>query len=623
LFLEYPVQVAVENVSKSSVKEEHYNVGLGAAYTNEGVHFLVWAPNPAQVELHITAPENRLIAMEDLGAGYYSAHVPRLRPGTQYFYRLDGGRDRPDPASRYQPEGVHGPSEVVAPVAVPRPRWNVPALRDYIIYELHVGTFTAEGTLDAIIPCLPRLQNLGITALELMPLAEFPGARNWGYDGVCPYAVHSSYGGPAALRRLVDACHARRMAVVLDVVYNHLGPEGNYLREFGPYFTDRYRTPWGDAINFDGAMSDPVRRYFIENALYWIRDCGVDALRLDAVHAIYDLSAYPFLQELQDAVQAVAREQGRRVYLIAESDLNDSRLIRPCKHGGLGLDAQWSDDFHHSLHTLLTREQAGYYADFGSTEHLAEALRQGWTYGGQYSTSRARRFGNSPSGLAAEQFVVCAQNHDQVGNRMRGERLCHLVDWERAKLAAAAVLLSPCTPLLFMGEEYADPAPFLYHVSHSDEALQRAVRVGRRAEFCDFLDGSEPPDPHDECTFYRSKLNQHLAEQGRHARMQQMYAKLIAIRQSHPAFRCKTMCSQVRCYPGHEAVEYTLSGGPCRLHIALNFGDRAFPREQEGEEQVLFRTSDHRWGEFEDQSSKAESGPVQPFSAVVFGFCSH
>lgn len=617
------MQVVVEKVSQPGAKVEHSDLALGAACTDEGIEFLVWAPNPSRVEVHIVHPEDRLIPMEALGAGYYWAQVPSLGPGTRYFYRLDGERDRPDPASRYQPEGVHGPSEVIAAGSDTRSRWIGPALRDYIIYEMHVGTFTPEGTLDAVIPCLSRLQRLGITALELMPLVEFPGARNWGYDGVSPYAVHSGYGGPAALRRLVEACHERGIAVVLDVVYNHLGPEGNYLREFGPYFTDRYRTPWGDAVNFDGPMSDPVRRYFIENAFYWIEDFGVDALRLDAVHAIFDRAAYPFLQQLQDGVQAKAREQGRRVYLIAESDLNDSRLIRRSAQGGLGLDAQWSDDFHHSVHTLLTGEYAGYYADFGTVEHLAEALRQGWAYSGQYSKARACRFGNSPAGLAAEQFVVCAQNHDQVGNRMFGDRLCHLVDWERAKLAAAAVLLSPYTPLLFMGEEYAEKATFQYFVSHTDEALQRAVSEGRRSEFRDFAGDGEPPDPQDERTFQLSKLNQELASQGLHARMHEMYRQLIALRRSHPAFRGKTTCSTVRSYPAQKTVEYTLSGGPCRLHVVLNFGDRPFTRERASEEQALFCTSDPCWSEADEGRTAADGDRVQPCSAAVFGWCSH
>jgi maltooligosyltrehalose trehalohydrolase len=524
---------------------------------------------------------------------------------------------------------VHGPSEVVEiPPEQPAHQWNPPKLRDYVLYEIHVGTFTPEGTFDAVIPSLPRLRKLGVTAVELMPVAEFPGIRNWGYDGVCPFAAHSGYGGLAAFNRLVRACHDHGMAVVLDVVYNHFGPEGNYLREFGPYFTDRYATPWGAAINFDGPWSDPVRRYFIENALYWIRDCGVDALRLDAIHAIFDRSAFPFLEELAGAVHRYSSRSGRRVYLIAESDLNDSRVLRPQHQGGLALDAQWADDLHHSLHTLLTGEKSGYYADFGSMEHLAQALRSGWTYSGQYSPARKRRFGNSPAGLPPEKFVVCSQNHDQTGNRMRGERLSHLVSWDRAKLAAATVLLSPFTPLLFMGEEYAEPAPFLYHVSHTDLDLQSAVRSGRKAEFFEFLHQGEPPDPQDEVTFQRSKLRQHLAREGRHAVMHAFYTELIALRKAHPALRPQTPGSwTVRCHSEARLLDLALHEPGCDLRVLLNYGGRPFdyarlepgplPRE------CLLDSADPRWSPDPANPETREGPLLQPFSCIVLGSCSH
>jgi len=352
--------------------------------------FMVWAPYAHTVDVHIVHPEERLEPMIRAEDGHWSATLDRCPPGTRYLYRLNGSTDRPDPASRRQPRGVHGPSEICRPVAPNLGSWRGLPLEEYILYEVHTGTFTREGTLDAIISELPRLSALGITAIELMPIAEFPGDRNWGYDGVYPFAVEHSYGGIDALRRLVQACHELGLAVVLDVVYNHLGPEGNYLGEFGPYFTDRYRTPWGDALNFDGPDSDPVRRYFLENALFWIEDCGIDALRLDAIHAIFDRSASPFLQELASVVHEKAEQSGRKVYLIAESDLNDARIIRSVNEGGFGLDAQWSDDFHHALHTLLTGEVSGYYSDFGELRQLGAAIQDGWAYQGQiFSVSPA------------------------------------------------------------------------------------------------------------------------------------------------------------------------------------------------------------------------------------------
>ena len=495
--------------------------------------FMVWAPLPATIELHVVAPEERIIPLPRDDHGISVAEVHGISTGARYFFRVNG-EDRPDPASRYQPEGVHGPSEVVSVAPEQTAGWTGLPISEYIIYEVHAGTFTPAGTLDAIIQELTRLHTLGITAVELMPVAEFPGSRNWGYDGVFPYAVHHSYGGPEALRRLAHACHEHGMAVVLDVVYNHLGPGGNYLAEFGPYFTAQYRTPWGGALNFDGAGSDHVRRYFIENALYWA-DCGIDALRLDAVHAIFDRSAYPFLRELADAVRNRGSRLGRSLYLIAESDLNDARLLLPPDHNGFGLDAQWSDDFHHSFHALLTGERAGYYEDFGNLSDLAETLRQGWLYSGQYSKYRQRRHGNSPAEVGAEQLVVCSQNHDQVGNRALGERLIDLAGFDAARLAAAAVLLSPFVPLLFMGEEYGETAPFLYFVSHSDEELVKAVRAGRRHEFPAMHRSGEFPNPDEECTFLRSKLNPSLLEHPKHGALHRFYTELLRLRRTHAA----------------------------------------------------------------------------------------
>ncbi|MBE0603887.1 MAG: malto-oligosyltrehalose trehalohydrolase, partial [Deltaproteobacteria bacterium] len=511
---------------------------LGATPLPDGrCRFLVYAPFSRSVEVRLLSPAERAIRLERDDLGYHHGIAEGVTAGALYYYRLDGGIERPDPASRRQPRGVHGPSMVVGLDALsPRdPGWRGIPLSSYILYELHVGTYTEAGTFDAVIPHLDSLAELGITAVELMPVAQFPGERNWGYDGVYPFAVQESYGGPEGLARLVDACHRRGLAVVLDVVYNHLGPEGNYLRDFGPYFSDRYRTPWGSALNFDGPDSDEVRRYFLENALYWIRDFRMDALRLDAIHGIMDSSAFPFLAELAAEVRRFRSAENRLAWLIPESDLNDARIVDPPERGGYGLDAQWSDDFHHALHTLLTGELDGYYADFGGIEHMARAFTDGFVYSGRYSAYRKRRHGNRSAHLPAGKFVVFAQNHDQVGNRMRGERLSRLVSFESLKLAAGAVLLSPFLPLLFMGEEYGEEAPFLYFVHHGDEALIEAVRKGRKEEFAAFGWKGEIPDPQDVETFRRSRPDPSLGGTGRHAALLALHRELIRIRKTHPA----------------------------------------------------------------------------------------
>jgi maltooligosyltrehalose trehalohydrolase len=524
--------------------------------------FRVWAPDHDRVELHIVAPRERRVALSK-GAGGYHEAVVDAGAGTRYFFVVNGS-DRPDPASRLQPEGVHAASEVV-PVEFEwrDAHWRGIALDDYVIYELHAGTFTEEGTFDAIIPRLDALRELGITAVELLPVAQFPGARNWGYDGTYVGAVQNTYGGPLGLKRLVDACHARGLAIVLDVVYNHLGPEGNYISQYGPYFTDRYKTPWGNALNFDGPRSDDVRWFFIHNALQWIDEFHVDALRVDAVHAIVDHSAEPFLQDLTTAVRARAAELGRRVYTIAESDLNDPRVITPREQLGLGFDTQWSDDFHHALHALLTGEQAGYYAGFGKVSDLARVLTDGYLYTGQHSPYRGRKYGLKPQTRDGAQFVVCAQNHDQVGNRMNGERLAALVPREKLRLAAAAVILSPFIPMLFMGEEYGETAPWQYFTSHSDADLIEAVRRGRREEFEEFDWQGEPPDPHDEATFLRSKLR-HRGDDSLRA----LYRDLLRLRRETLSLRALDL-DAVRTETNDEAGVLVMRRG--QVTIVFNF----------------------------------------------------
>ncbi len=503
-------------------------VESAAAEKDRKCEFTLWGPSLKKAAVKVVQmpadggsehpPLPISLPMTQDDRGYWHVTAPDLPAGTQYRYQIDNGAADesgddlpawPDPASAYQPEGVHGPSEVVDHNAFEWTDgdWKGVGLNDYVIYELHIGTFTAEGTFEAAIAHLPYLVDLGITAVEIMPVAQFPGERNWGYDGAFPFAVQNSYGGPEGLKKLVDACHAHGLAAVLDVVYNHFGPEGNYTGLFGPYMTDHYRTPWGMAVNFDDADSYGVRHYFIQNALSWFRDYHMDALRLDAVHAIYDFSAKHFLQALAEAVDGLEKEGDRPLYLIAESDLNDPRLIRPVEQGGYQLDAQWSDDFHHALHTRLTGEVIGYYSDFTSLETLAFAIRSRFVYAGQYSPSRRRDHGSPALDLPSEKFVVCSQNHDQIGNRMMGDRFSTLISFEGQKLAAGITILSPYLPLLFMGEEYGENAPFLYFVDHGDKDLIEAVRAGRKEEFRAFHDQGTPPDPASLETYQTSTLH--------------------------------------------------------------------------------------------------------------------
>jgi len=508
---------------------------LGATVREDGVVFRVWAPGRRTVEVVVDG--RRPLAMSRQADGTFEVAVPGLAAGARYQYRLDGDRYRPDPASRFQPEGVHGPSVVVDTRSFP---WTDEAFRghelaDLVIYELHVGTFTRAGTFEAVIPHLPQLIDLGITAVELMPVAEFPGSRNWGYDGVHLFAPQSTYGGPRGLRRLVDACHAHGLSVVLDVVYNHLGPEGNYLNDFGPYFTDRYRTPWGGALNFDGPDGAGVRRHFVENARAWVRDFHMDGLRLDAIHSIFDVSDRHILTDVSEAAREEGRALNRPVHITAESHDNDRRIVLPPKEGGLGLDGVWSDDFHHALHVRLTGERGGYYCDFTEPSRLARATAQGFAFQGEPSEYFGRKRGTPSADLPGERFVICVQNHDQVGNRAQGDRLSTIVPFEAVKLAAALLLAAPAVPLLFMGEEYGETAPFQFFTSFLDRNLAEAVRKGRAAEFSRFAWEGTVPDPGDPATFVRSRLNHPLAGAPRHRELYQYYRRWLALRRSHPA----------------------------------------------------------------------------------------
>ncbi len=483
------------------------------------------------------------------------------RAGDRYFYIVDDHQPVPDPVSRLLPEGVHGPTKIVDPNAYfwSDTRWHGVELDDYIIYELHVGTFSPEGTFQGVIDRLDYLKQLGVTIVEIMPVAAFPGVRNWGYDGVSPYAVQASYGGPDGLKRLVDAAHHAGLGIMLDVVYNHLGPEGNYLRLFGPYFTDRHETPWGEAVNYDQPGCGGVRRYVVDNALYWIREYHLDGLRLDAVQTIKDDSRPHILAEIQENVQRIADEIGRRVCVIAETDENDPRLVRSpaqacperSRRGGYGLDATWSDDFHHALHTVLTGEHGGYYRDFGRKEQIVRALNEGFVFQGEHFKFWNAPRGTPPEGVPLPAHVICIQNHDQVGNRAKGERLDALVPRGASKLVAALLLLAPHTPLLFMGQEYGETAPFQFFSDFADRALQRAVSEGRRREFKDFK-WDEVPDPQDAQTFERSKLKLPVAEslprakpRGQLPEMLSWYKRLMEIRRREIVHGPRTCCAEL------------------------------------------------------------------------------
>ena len=505
---------------------------VGAWYKPGGkTDFVLWSPYNKEIKLKIKKPFEKIIPLNRTERGYLFANVEELPPGAEYSYLVDGD-ERPDPASQYQPGGVHEASAVVDHYSFgwEDDTWKNLPLEDYIMYELHTGTFTDRSTFDGIIEKLDYLKELGINAIELMPVAQFPGERNWGYDGAHPFAVQNSYGGPEGLKRLVNAAHVKGIAVVLDVVYNHLGPEGNYLSEFAPYFTGKYNTPWGNALNFDDAYSDEVRNYFIQNATYWFEHFHIDALRLDAIHAIFDNSAYPFLRELSDTVNNFAAAKGRPFYLIAESGLNDAKVINNATPGDFNMHSQWSDDFHHIVHVLLTGEKNGYYEDYHGVEQLEKFFREGQIYTGEYSQFRKRRFGNSTATQPSIKFTVCTQNHDQTGNRMLGERLATLVSFEAQKLAAGINLLSPFLPLLFMGEEYGENNPFQYFVHHNDPNLVEAVRKGRKREFKEFRWKGEVPDPQDTETFNRSMPDWEKTSQGKHATLLSLYRKLIELR---------------------------------------------------------------------------------------------
>jgi maltooligosyltrehalose trehalohydrolase len=588
---------------------------LGASLRDRGVGFRVWAPRLRALDVVLDGRPPLPLARG--GDGTWEVFVPALGAGARYQYRLDGERYRPDPASRFQPEGVHGPSVVVDPAAF---AWTDRdfrghALADLVFYELHVGTFTTTGTFEAAIAHLPRLADLGVTAVELMPIAEFPGSRNWGYDGVHLFAPQSTYGGPRGLRRLVDACHGQGLAVFLDVVYNHLGPEGNYLAEYGPYFTDRHRTPWGGAVDFDGPDSAGVRRHFIENACAWAREYHVDGLRLDAIHAIYDESPVHVLTEIAEAARKEAAQLGRPFHVVAESHDNDRRLVLAPEQGGVGLDAVWSDDFHHAVHVRFTGERGGYYADFEDPGCLPRAMAEGFAFQGQHSTYFGGSRGTPSADLGGEHFVVAIQNHDQVGNRAQGDRLNAIVPFEAAKAAAGLMLASPALPLLFMGEEYGETSPFQFFTSFLDPALNEAVRRGRAEEFRRFAWQGTLPDPASPATFVRSRLNHSLAGAPRHRELHHYYRQWLALRREHPALGSRHKDRVTAALDDDGAVLRMTRAAPGgeRVELIVNLtGERRTPPPAPPAWRLLLDSADPRF------AGPGERRPLAPYQLLLY-----
>ena len=531
----------------------------------------VWALNARQVEVEIGGERLPMTASE---RGWWFAELPLAESNADYAFVLDGGDALPDPRSPWQPRGIHGRSRMVDHKAFSwtDQRWQAGPLSAAIIYELHVGTFTPEGTFTSVIGKLDHLVKLGVTHIELMPVAEFSGNRGWGYDGADLYAPHHAYGGPDELKRLVDACHGRGLAVILDVVYNHLGPAGNYLGRFAPYFTERYVTPWGQAINFDGPDSDEVRRFICDNALMWLRDYHFDGLRLDAVHALIDTSAVHLLEQLACEVTELEAQSGRHLVLIAESDLNDPRVVRSQEIGGYGIHAQWSDDFHHALHAVLTGERDGYYADFGSLADLAATLQRVFVYDGRHSAFRRRRHGRPAKGMLAHSFLGYLQNHDQVGNRAKGERSSHLISVGKLKVAAALVLTAPFIPMLFQGEEWGASSPFLYFTDHEDPELGRLVTEGRRREFAAFSAHAEDvPDPQARESFERSKLLWSERNGNPHAELLDWHRRLISLRREVPALSDGRL-DRIHVSFDEQAKWLVMARGA--IAVACNLGER-------------------------------------------------
>lgn len=587
---------------------------LGAVLGDENCcEFRVFAPRAKAVDVHLYGDEDRFISMASIENGYFRAVVEGVIPGQLYTYRLDGKEDLPDPASRYQPQGVKAPSAVVDRRYIWREEaWMGLPFKDYIIYELHIGTFSPEGTYQSAIAYLDELVELGTTAVEFMPVSQFPGRWGWSYDGIFLFAPHNTYGTPNDFKALIDACHARGFAVILDVVYNHFGPEGNILPQYADYTRPIYKGPWGDAVNVDGPYSDEIRKFFIENAIFWLNEYRIDALRLDATHFIYDFSPYTFLEELVDQVALYCQNSPRRVYLIAEDDRNLAKLVLPRQEGGIGMDVQWLDDFHHALHTNVIGENFAYYQDYGQFWQLEQTFREGFIFNGQYSMNRKRRHGTSSAAVPADRFIVFLQNHDQIGNRMPNERITQIFSHEQFKLAIAAVLVSPYVPMLFMGDEYGETAMFEYFISYDDQGLVEAIRKGRVDTFGFLMPpGTDPPDPASEESFLKSKLDHTLREKGVHRVLLDYHKTLIQLRKSIPALaepdklrlevkgHMRELVLYLRRWKDESEIFAALSFNSYEASVALPVPPGKWKKQ--------FDSSDPRWAKDSDLSVKAKS----------------
>jgi len=599
-------------------------IEIGANFCGKSCIFCVWAPFAKEVNLRLVYPEKIIFPMEKQPLGYWEIKVNDLKPGTFYFFEL-GNKKLPDPASMFQPKGIYGPSQVIdhEEFAWQDKFWKGVDLRKMIMYELHIGTFTKSGTFEAALPRIKELRKLGINAIEVMPVAQFPGKRNWGYDGTFFFSVQNSYGGPQGFKKFINACHKEGIAVILDVVYNHGGPEGNYLMGFGPYFTDNYKTPWGKALNFDGPYSDEVKNFFIQNSLYWFKNFHLDGLRIDAIHQIKDFSANNFLSDLSYQVQQFNLHSSSRRYLIAESDLNDAKAVNEKNKGGLALDAQWLDDFHHSLFTLISSERGGHLMDYGELSQLAKAYKAGFVYSGEYSIFRKKRHGNSSKNIPAKKFIVFMQNHDQVGNRMRGERLASLVPFEAQKLCAGVIMTSPYIPLLFMGEEYAEQNPFIFFTDYSDNKLISLVTAGRKKEFRDFNWRGQLPAHYSNNVFMRSKLSWEKRYKGKHKIILELYKNLIALRKKREVLCCadkKYLTVSER--PGKLLIVKRWAKNE-QVYCFMNFSSEKATFKQNFSQETLFKLI--------DSSEKKWAGPGSSLPRVLkkdvllcmsrFGFC--
>ena len=575
---------------------------IGACYkSNNQCEFTVWAPLVDSVAIELIE-ENRIVPLAKDNLGYWSVELYDVLPGSLYNCILDHKKKLPDICSLSQPQGVFGSSQVIDQAAFEwtDKTWPGIPLKDMIIYEIHVGTFTTEGTFEGVISKLEHLVDLGINTIELMPVAQFPGKRNWGYDGVFPFAVQHSYGGVEGLKKLVDACHKAGIAVVMDVVYNHLGPEGNFFHEYGPYFTDKYTTPWGSAINFDDAYSDEVRNLFLQNIHMWLCDYHIDALRLDAIHAYKDAGVLHFINEISNFVKALSKENDRDYILIGECDLNDPKFITPVEKGGFGLHAQWMDEFHHSIHSVLTKERDGYYEDFGNLDHIYRAFKDTFVYAERYSFHRKRTFGAYPAHNHYDQFIVCIQNHDQIGNRLQGERLATLVSFEALKLAASALLTSPYVPMLFMGEETGTENPFYFFSDYSGKELIERMTVSRKEEFKSFKWEGNFVDSQLLETFNQSKVNWNFSDNNKRSRLFDFYKELIKLRKQYGAFQNNTRESlKIEMDENQHLliIERKAADASSCISMIMNFNKGAaeslWKKEEQG--QLLLDSASSKW----------------------------